>query len=108
MLLFIFVFTCLDFDFLPSLYFSMLYLYVDHMLFSGLLSVPSSSTFYVLFFITVYCFFFFQAEDGIRDDLVTGVQTCALPIWTGMDIPLVDLLWRQPHCRVAMYGRDNR
>src|SRR5207244_6839376 len=25
--------------------------------------------------------FFFQAEDGIRDDLVTGVQTCALPIW---------------------------
>src|SRR5258708_14371946 len=28
----------------------------------------------------VYYFFFFQAEDGIRDDLVTGVQTCALPI----------------------------
>ena len=27
-----------------------------------------------------FCFFFFQAEDGIRDDLVTGVQTCALPI----------------------------
>src|SRR5258708_8540759 len=27
-------------------------------------------------------FFFFQAEDGIRDDLVTGVQTCALPIFT--------------------------
>src|SRR5207244_7876932 len=26
-------------------------------------------------------FFFLQAEDGIRDDLVTGVQTCALPIW---------------------------
>src|SRR5947208_16977647 len=25
--------------------------------------------------------FFFPAEDGIRDDLVTGVQTCALPIW---------------------------
>src|SRR5438552_6180785 len=34
----------------------------------------------------VDCFgFFFQAEDGIRDDLVTGVQTCALPIfgWGG-------------------------
>src|SRR5207253_6681479 len=30
----------------------------------------------VLFF-----FFFFQAEDGIRDGHVTGVQTCALPIW---------------------------
>src|SRR2546430_11076670 len=26
--------------------------------------------------------FFFQAEDGIRDLTVTGVQTCALPIWT--------------------------
>ena len=25
-------------------------------------------------------FFFFQAEDGIRDHCVTGVQTCALPI----------------------------
>src|SRR2546422_6181157 len=30
-------------------------------------------------------FFFFQAEDGIRDVAVTGVQTCALPIyrWVG-------------------------
>src|SRR2546427_443420 len=27
-----------------------------------------------------YDFFFFQAEDGIRDLTVTGVQTCALPI----------------------------
>src|SRR5690348_17422849 len=27
--------------------------------------------------------FFFQAEDGIRDGRVTGVQTCALPIFTG-------------------------
>src|SRR5438552_18830645 len=31
--------------------------------------------------IYLYGFFFFQAEDGIRDDLVTGVQTCALPIY---------------------------
>src|SRR3989442_4529677 len=31
---------------------------------------------------TVYIFFFFfQAEDGIRDADVTGVQTCALPIY---------------------------
>src|SRR5437762_5065948 len=30
-----------------------------------------------------HLFFFFQAEDGIRDTSVTGVQTCALPIlWT--------------------------
>src|SRR6266536_5545858 len=28
----------------------------------------------------IIVFFFFQAEDGIRDPLVTGVQTCALPI----------------------------
>src|SRR3989475_120840 len=30
---------------------------------------------------SVVFFFFFQAEDGIRDLTVTGVQTCALPIW---------------------------
>src|SRR5262249_58036850 len=40
-------------------------------------------------------FFFFQAEDGIRDWSVTGVQTCALPIsnsTTGAD----DLYWYVP------------
>src|SRR5205823_11985511 len=31
-----------------------------------------------------FIFFFFQAEDGIRDKLVTGVQTCALPISDGL------------------------
>src|SRR5947208_8793483 len=36
--------------------------------------------FYVFFLFFFFFFFFFQAEDGIRDDLVTGVQTCALPI----------------------------
>src|SRR2546422_3314683 len=30
----------------------------------------------------MFIFFFFQAEDGIRDVAVTGVQTCALPIFT--------------------------
>src|SRR5208337_1358584 len=36
---------------------------------------------YVVFFAEVcFAFFFFQAEDGIRDTSVTGVQTCALPI----------------------------
>src|SRR5438046_5423335 len=34
-----------------------------------------------LSFIFFFFFFFFQAEDGIRDWSVTGVQTCALPIW---------------------------
>src|SRR2546425_9170232 len=33
-----------------------------------------------------FFFFFFQAEDGIRDKLVTGVQTCALPILLGAGI----------------------
>src|SRR5687767_15608146 len=31
-------------------------------------------------YIYIFIYFFFQAEDGIRDKLVTGVQTCALPI----------------------------
>src|SRR2546427_8183492 len=36
---------------------------------------------YVTLWFTMYLvFFFFQAEDGIRDLTVTGVQTCALPI----------------------------
>src|SRR5438046_7672837 len=34
----------------------------------------------------VFCFFF-QAEDGIRDWSVTGVQTCALPIWRDLVVP---------------------
>src|SRR6266540_31908 len=32
----------------------------------------------------MFFFFFFQAEDGIRDRDVTGVQTCALPISKGL------------------------
>src|SRR6201992_3947122 len=35
-------------------------------------------------------FFFFQAEDGIRDGRVTGVQTCALPIYHP-NSPVADL-----------------
>src|SRR2546430_4711075 len=52
---------------------------------------------------------FFQAEDGIRDLTVTGVQTCALPIWVGWlavrRVPeswarwvfrqIADILWRR-------------
>ena len=34
-------------------------------------------------------FFFFQAEDGIRDDLVTGVQTCALLLAEAIGAPLL-------------------
>src|SRR2546430_8925407 len=40
--------------------------------------------------IDVFFFFFFQAEDGIRDLTVTGVQTCALPISRlGAEVALV-------------------
>src|SRR6266481_8395499 len=45
-------------------------------------------------------FFFFQAEDGIRDGTVTGVQTCALPISRSNDgnfgrVEAIDLKTRQ-------------
>src|SRR3989441_9290955 len=45
-----------------------------------------------------FFFFFFQAEDGIRDKLVTGVQTCALPI--SGDRPVADL-YALPHDRLG-------
>src|SRR5690625_6266564 len=40
------------------------------------------SLFFMHYFQSSAVFFFFQAEDGIRDGHVTGVQTCALPILT--------------------------
>src|SRR5690606_40460225 len=42
-------------------------------------------------------YFFFQAEDGIRDFHVTGVQTCALPILRDGEI-------NDPHWYVKIYG----
>src|SRR5438270_13545876 len=44
----------------------------------------------------VWCFFFFQAEDGIRDLTVTGVQTCALPIYC-LFVPVVVFARRRRH-----------
>src|SRR5439155_3973930 len=41
-------------------------------------------------------FFFFQAEDGIRDGHVTGVQTCALPISFGQIHVLLNRTWIWP------------
>src|SRR5690625_1408480 len=38
----------------------------------------------------MYLFFFFQAEDGIRDGHVTGVQTCALPISNSLCVAVID------------------
>src|SRR5438034_5614418 len=40
--------------------------------------------------VVVFVFFFFQAEDGIRDHCVTGVQTCALPISRAMELTMAD------------------
>src|SRR5205823_8081506 len=56
--------------------------------FSLFFFIPLSFIYFFLFFFFFFLFlifyffffFFFQAEDGIRDKLVTGVQTCALPI----------------------------
>src|SRR5256885_10506971 len=52
-------------------------------------------------------FFFFQAEDGIRDYKVTGVQTCALPISQLQALPYVACLSSPFSCglRLATYGR---
>src|SRR5207249_9271135 len=44
--------------------------------------------------------FFFQAEDGIRDRNVTGVQTCALPMSAGADCLII-----VPHDRPELYDR---
>src|SRR2546422_6751398 len=52
-------------------------------------------------------FFFFQAEDGIRDVAVTGVQTCALPIYTG-DAGTATFEVRAPIERVWAFVSDMR
>src|SRR5229473_7845772 len=53
-------------------------------------------------------FFFFQAEDGIRDKLVTGVQTCALPI-SARCPPDRDRLHRsKPFRRSERISRESR
>src|SRR5256886_8756632 len=51
------------------------------------------------------CFFFFQAEDGIRDLTVTGVQTCALPIFgSGSRLSINELAARA----LRAFDRDSR
>src|SRR2546425_4873895 len=50
-------------------------------------------------------FFFFQAEDGIRDKLVTGVQTCALPICVNAASALAaQELYKQVFDRTILVG----
>src|SRR2546430_12029543 len=58
--------------------------------------------------------FFFQAEDGIRDLTVTGVQPCALPISAsvrrlirdGVDVPLANLFVHATRSPYAAEGKD--
>src|SRR5690606_39833787 len=72
--------------------------------------------------LSVILFFFFQAEDGIRDFHVTGVQTCALPILIYQPLfivaealergDLVELTLDQPTCTLGgihvLYPPDRR
>src|SRR5699024_4755619 len=44
----------------------------------------------------IFLFFFFQAEDGIRDRNVTGVQTCALPIYLFPNMTVLENLIEAP------------
>src|SRR5207249_9338081 len=53
----------------------------------------------ILLRVAVMLIFFFQAEDGIRDRNVTGVQTCALPISSVMNLPT-----RQPSLHRVKYS----
>src|SRR5256885_11781897 len=61
------------------------------------------------------CRFFFQAEDGIRDYKVTGVQTCALPILAGaagvavavVHWPAMKLALRSSSGRVRVSGMES-
>src|SRR5689334_24759551 len=48
--------------------------------------------------------FFFQAEDGIRDGTVTGVQTCALPICNNLALAIPDVLKQHPEYTKAQLG----
>src|SRR3712207_8055487 len=53
------------------------------------------------------CFFFFQAEDGIRDIGVTGVQTCALPILAQMVTKQGGIQWVIEKIQTMVVGRKS-
>src|SRR5205807_9050744 len=71
-----------------------------------------------MFSMLFFFFFFFQAEDGIRDYKVTGVQTCALPIFgddaaasehyradiLGKRKSVFDLLEEHPACELPFHA----
>src|SRR2546422_11729813 len=53
-------------------------------------------------------FYFFQAEDGIRDVAVTGVQTCALPISLGTPVDVTVFRKLQPLDYLTSYSHRGR
>src|SRR5256885_11476003 len=55
-----------------------------------------------MWIVAVRRFFFYQAEDGIRDYKVTGVQTCALPIF----LPVFSSNWRINCIRFRSFGLE--
>ena len=54
--------------------------------------------------------FFFQAEDGIRDRLVTGVQTCALPIFVKLarKIDKIEIINNIPMLAVPTWDENDK
>src|SRR2546425_4430997 len=54
----------------------------------------------------IFFFFFFQAEDGIRDKLVTGVQTCALPISSVRGTQIGPSVNRNPPASFSIFVPD--
>src|SRR5256886_16671704 len=53
----------------------------------------------------IFYFFFFQAEDGIRDLTVTGVQTCALPISNRFGVPYIAVVGNNSAMNQIRYGQ---
>src|SRR5437868_8857265 len=60
--------------------------------------------FFLIYFFFFFFFFFFQAEDGIRDRNVTGVQTCALPIYLIPYYLAARALWFPSNARSEAFG----
>src|SRR2546430_13424013 len=70
---------------------------------------------YQLISVVYRCFFFFQAEDGIRYLTVTGVQTCALPILIEQILPqlrtvktVIPLSGSHPEWEISLAWRDRQ
>src|SRR5256885_7965862 len=53
------------------------------------------------------CYIFFQAEDGIRDYKVTGVQTCALPISLGVGERIFGMIYADSPFATSRFSEDH-